>query len=503
MIKFTSISPNLLQQLTLLGGQIGIERETLRCDYQGNLSKNPHPAALGSAFTHPNITIDFAESLLEIVTNPHKSAENAYQQLLQLHQFVSQNLNNEKLWCASMPCVLPDEKDIAIGEFGISNNGKLKKLYRSGLALRYGKWMQMIAGIHFNYSPNEKLFDELAQIDKQENNQNYRNQRYMGMLRTLKKYSWLIVYLFGSSPVCDENFAPAKNLIKIKHQTLGIDNAIALRMSNLGYQNKIDFNVSFNNLADYIDDLKKLVTTTAPTYQKIGLFDQNGNYQQISTNILQIANEYYAPARPKQITKKGELPLIALKNQGIRYIELRITDCNIFDACGISLNQILFLESFMLWALLNPEKPFTNQQLNQINSDNLLVASKGLLNPKITENQLNINNLADKLLNEISLIAENLSINHQAAINQIKNQEILSIQQMNQLTNQKSFLELANQLSDNYKKSLQNQLDKSIENQIKSSVDKSLKDFELINQPSEIAFDDYLKNYFNQLKQIN
>lgn len=46
----------------------GIEKESLRINKQGFISEKSHPKSLGSSFTNPSITTDFAEALVEIVT---------------------------------------------------------------------------------------------------------------------------------------------------------------------------------------------------------------------------------------------------------------------------------------------------------------------------------------------------------------------------------------------------------------------------------------------------
>jgi len=46
----------------------GIEKESLRVDSQGSISKKKHPDKLGSALTNSFITTDFSEALLELVT---------------------------------------------------------------------------------------------------------------------------------------------------------------------------------------------------------------------------------------------------------------------------------------------------------------------------------------------------------------------------------------------------------------------------------------------------
>lgn len=359
--------PNMnIATLPLAGGRIGIERETLRTTASADLATTRHPHTLGNVYTHPNITIDYAEALIELVTDTHHTPAAVYQQLLDLHRYTAQNIGTEKLWSVSMPCRLPnDPNDIEIGHFGNSNGGKIKRLYRIGLSHRYGRPMQMIAGVHFNYSPPNEIWKPLAAETNENPTQAYKNRRYMSMLRNLQRHGWLICHLFGASTATDTSFHPAHGVLTpFTHQTLGWHNATSLRMSSLGYQNKVDFTVSFNHLDQYIYDLASAVTTPAPAYEYLGLKDKNGDYQQINTHILQIANEYYTAARPKQPPQKGELPLPALAERGIAYIELRLLDTNPYDPCGISLEQIYFLETYLLWALITPATEFTHRDLH-------------------------------------------------------------------------------------------------------------------------------------------
>ncbi|MEX5669602.1 glutamate--cysteine ligase, partial [Pseudomonas neuropathica] len=83
----------------------------------------------------------------------------------------------------------------------------LKYLYRKGLALRYGKKMQCIAGIHYNFSMPEALF---ALLQREEGDtqdlQDYQSACYIALIRNFKRYSWLLMYLFGASPAVESSF---------------------------------------------------------------------------------------------------------------------------------------------------------------------------------------------------------------------------------------------------------------------------------------------------------
>ena len=136
----------------LEGMRRGIEKESLRALPSGTLALTPHPAVLGSALANPNITTDFSESQIEIVTGVHAGVESCLTELTEIHQFVYRAIGEEMLWVASMPCGLPADETIPIGMYGTSNVGRAKSVYRMGLGHRYGRRMQTISGIHYNFS---------------------------------------------------------------------------------------------------------------------------------------------------------------------------------------------------------------------------------------------------------------------------------------------------------------------------------------------------------------
>ena len=239
--------------------------------------------------------------------------------------------------------------------------------------------MQMIAGIHFNYSPPAALWTQLAARDGETADQDYINRRYMGALRAINRHAWLINYLYGASPAVHDSFVPARAVLDpLAPHTLGWTGATSLRMSDLGYQNKTPFTVSFNDLATYTRDLASAVATPAPRFEHLGLYNPDGSRKQISTHILQIANEYYTSARPKQPIKNNELPTLALARRGIAYLELRLLDINPEDPCGVSLEQLRLLETFMLWVILNPEPPQHHASRDENAHNRLRTACCGL-----------------------------------------------------------------------------------------------------------------------------
>ena len=148
----TAMAMQAIPQEQLLGIRRGIERESLRTTSQGALSSTSHPVALGSALTHPRITTDFSESQVELITGVHATVESCLAELAEIQQFTMHALDEEMLWVSSMPCELPPDDHIPLGHYGTSNGGRARTIYRNGLGLRYGRRMQTISGIHYNWS---------------------------------------------------------------------------------------------------------------------------------------------------------------------------------------------------------------------------------------------------------------------------------------------------------------------------------------------------------------
>ncbi len=340
----------------------GIERECLRVDTQGLLALTPHPRPLGSALTHPQITTDYSEALLEFITSTETDPEKTLAELEAIHRFTYNKLAGEYLWSASMPCPLPEEAQIPIAEYGSSNIGRLKHVYRRGLALRYGKTMQCIAGIHYNFSLPEALWSALRQAEGDTREpQHYQSQRYIALIRNFRRFSWLLMYLFGASPALDAGFlrGRAHQLEQLDADTLYLPYATSLRMSDLGYQNNAQAGLTpcYDNLESYTESLHKAVSTPYPPYVAQGTKDAQGNWQQLNTSVLQIENEYYSNIRPKRVTGVGERPIQALRARGIQYVEVRCLDINPFLPLGIDITEARFLDAFLLYCALE-DSPF-------------------------------------------------------------------------------------------------------------------------------------------------
>lgn len=364
----------------LRDGLRGIEKETLRVLPNGRLAQTAHPLAIGSALSHPTITTDYSESLLEIVTPPFAQNWSAVQLLCDLHVFLNENIGDELLWPLSMPCLLGDDSSIPIANYGPSNQGMLRTIYRRGLGHRYGRAMQAIAGVHFNYSPPEALWP--AFYDQESSGEtlvDFKSDRLMGLIRNYYRHAWLVIYLFGASPAFSKSFLPAGNAL-VEHwddDTWFAPYATSLRMSDLGYQNKSQarLQVSANSLDEYIAGLTDAMTTPEPRFEDIGI-RVDGEYRQLNANVLQIENEYYSTIRPKP-PKESVRTTSGLRNHGVEYIEVRTLDLSPADPIGLSQMQMRFLEILLIYCLLEESPPISDEEQNEISARNLSVAREG------------------------------------------------------------------------------------------------------------------------------
>jgi len=364
----------------LAGGSRGVEKESLRIDPDGLISRKPHPSALGSALTHKFITTDYSEALPEFVTTPESTPWAVAQLLCDIHQYTYARIGDERLWPLSMPCRLRSEEDIPIAQYGSSNVGRMKTIYRQGLGNRYGRYMQAIAGIHYNYSLPKQFWPAWAEIVGQENNQQLKSDYYLGVVRNVRRLDWLILYLFGASPAICKSFLAGKDagLDELDHGTRYGKYATSLRMSDLGYQNSSQsaLVVSANSLDEYIRDLSGAISRPNPDYVVLGV--KRGNeYMQLNSNQLQIENEFYSTIRPKRVALTGERPTAALQRGGIEYVELRALDLSPFDPVGISHSQQLFLEAFLIYCMVNPSPPINDAEHEGNKANHLDVARRG------------------------------------------------------------------------------------------------------------------------------
>ena len=357
--RLRNVSPG-----SLAGIRRGIEKESLRVAPSGLLAATPHPATLGSALTHPQITTDFSESQVELVTGAHAGVQESLDELTQIHQFTYRAIGDEMLWVASMPCRLPADDSIPIGRYGTSNVGTAKSVYRTGLGYRYGRRMQTISGIHYNWSMPGVT-----------------SEQYFGLIRNFRRHSFLLLTLFGASPAVCSCFVEghAHNLQTLRDGTLYLPHATSLRMGRLGYQSDAQSTlaVSYNSLERYGASLQQALTLPYPAYAEVGIRDASGGYRQLADSLLQIENEFYGTIRPKRVIFPGERPLHALRQRGVEYVEVRCMDLDPFVPVGIAAPTMRFIDVFLLHCLLADSPPDTPAEIAALARNQDRVAMRG------------------------------------------------------------------------------------------------------------------------------
>lgn len=369
--------------------QLGVEKEGLRSTPEGELSQKIHPLSFGSKLTHPYITTDYSEALLEFITGVSYNFDSNIEELLKLHAFCARQNPEEVIWPMSMPCLLPEDAKIPVAHYGSSNVGRLKELYRVGLGHRYGRSMQSIAGLHYNFSLDDKIVCHLRDDMKPGANlQVFRDRLYFKIIRNYRRYNWLLVYLFGASPCVDQSFLNGKKhvLEKIEQNTYGGKYATSLRMGGLGYTSNAQESISicYNGLPTYIKTLEEARLTSYPPYEKIGV-KVGGQWRQLNSNLLQIDNEFYSSIRPKHPARSGQSALGALYEGGVEYIELRIMDLDPFEVAGISLDTSRFLHLFVLTCLAIEDDYIDGNECKRLQQNLSRVVSNGR-DPALTLN---------------------------------------------------------------------------------------------------------------------
>ena len=357
--------------------QRGIEREGLRVDEAGNLARTPHPAEFGSKLSHPMITTDFSESQLELITPVSDDLAQTFTTLDKVHQVITRGMGSEILWAASMPCVLQGDPTIPLADYGESNLGKLKKTYRNGLGNRYGRSMQTICAVHYNFSFPDSFWSNLATIEKTSNDRTYRDRRFFDLIRNFRRFSWLPIFLFGASPAVCNSFVKGRDhkLEPFDEGSLHLPYATSLRSGNLGYQSDAqasNLKVSYENLASYVQSLADGVTTGYEGYEKIGIKNDE-EYLQLNDCILQSEAEFYSTIRAKRVAPSGENFLQCLLDEGVEYIEVRLMDLDPFEPLGISQQTVRFLDTFLLYCLL-ADSPKNSDELDQEVKSNVTLA---------------------------------------------------------------------------------------------------------------------------------
>ena len=361
----------------------GIEKESMRMTPGGELARTSHPSSLGSPLTHPHITTDFAEAQIEIISGVHKGVESCFEELLDLHAFVYQQLahEDELLWTSSMPCLIGGEEEIPIAEYGSTNEGRLKHLYRKSLTIRYGAKMQTVSGIHYNFSLAPELLAEAYPSP---------TTAYMHLIRNVNRYAWLLMLLFGASPALCHTYLQPGFKHKLKRWDTGTlyrPYATSLRMGPLGYTGRSQrkFYVSCNSLEEYTGQLVQAMKTPYAPFKRLGLH-ADGERHQMNHNLLQFEAEYYGNIRPKRVPETGERGIEALTRGGVEYVELRCVDLNPYDTIGLSEEQVRFYDSFLLACLMLESPPDTRAEARENQRNQWRVVRSGC-SPKLKLSQ--------------------------------------------------------------------------------------------------------------------
>ena len=502
----------------LRGNRIGLEKEGLRASAAGHLAQSPHPRALGSALTHPYITTDFSEALLEFITPPTSSVEEALDFLADLHAYAYRHVGDELIWATSMPCVLEGGAAIPLAYYGTSNAGIMKTVYRRGLANRYGRTMQVIAGLHFNFSFADDFWDLYRAVQGAAGNvMAFRSESQMGMIRNLQRVGWLVPYLFGASPAVCASFVQGRetDLRVFDAYTLYYPFATSLRMGDIGYQNQQEqgtgMKASYDSLDSYVRSLTWAIETSCPQYEKIGV-KIGERYEQLNANVLQIENEYYSTVRPKQITEWMERPTLALRRRGVRYVELRSPDINIFEPVGISSEQLRFLETLMLYCLVLDSPRIGAQERREIDENQVLTAHRGREPGLMLSRQragVSLSTWASETLDDMSVVAEVLDgASRGPHVQSVERQRekvadpeaTPSARILATMREQgEGFFAFARRCTESHRETLKHrEIDPAREAMLDRLADESIKQQSDIEAADDRSFDDFLADYLEQ-----
>ncbi|CAH0534332.1 Glutamate--cysteine ligase [Vibrio stylophorae] len=498
----------------------GVEREALRLTERGELSQLPHGQTLGSALTHKWITTDFAEPLLEMITPVSHSVDTLLEQLRDIHHFTVNEIGDEHLWPMSMPCFVGHQDDIQLADYGSSHVGQMKHLYRQGLKNRYGSLMQIIAGVHFNFSlPTDFWPIVFPQASADED---ITSEGYFALIRNYYRFGWLIPYLFGSSPALCQSFVKDKASTlpfeKAGEGTLYLPYATALRLSDLGYTNseQSDLAISFNSLNAYLDGVRRAIHLPSDKFAEIGV-KVDGEYRQLNTNILQIENELYAPIRPKRVAKSGEKPSDALARGGVEYIEVRALDVNPFSAVGLTRQQVYFLDLFLTWCGLTESEPMSQceQQCWHKNWQEIILRGRQpdlMLTIGCQGEQLTQRVWGERVFAELRQIAElfdqvNGGQHYQQTCDELASwlvdpSKTLSARILEQIQQDQCVIGLGKKLAKSHTESLQQGEYRQIsEAQFRQEAQDSLARQAEMEATDQGSLDAYLANYFHYLKE--
>lgn len=419
----------------ILKGTFGVEREGLRVDLDGNLSKTKHPKVFGDKLSNPYITTDFSESQVELITPTFNKLEEVYDFLNSLYNITVLELKDEYIWPQSMPCNIPEDAEIPISDYSKENEGEDARAYREKLFHKYGGKKQLISGIHFNFSFNEEIIRHLYKNEKENKNYNeFRDEIYLKVVRNYLRYRWLLIYLLGGTAIIHESYAKecVKKLDEIATGSFTSEGALSYRNSECGYKNHIDLFPDYSSVKDYVGSIKTFV----------------------SDKVIESHKELYSQIRLK--AKDNNNFLNSLEKDGIDYLEIRSTDINPFDKAGISLEDLNFINIFTIFLLTEDEKKYSAWQEEALYNQNT-IARFGQQNIMLRNNGEQI--LREKwslsILEKIEVLNKELKLEKDEVIKNVKarilNPNLTYANKISQIVKEKGYLEGHLDLAKKYK----------------------------------------------------
>lgn len=490
-------------------GLIGIEKENLRVS-ESQISSNDYESSLGSSLCNQYITTDFSEAQFEFITPPLEDAIDCLKFLDDIQQFTQSKIGKDLLWPFSMPPFIESEDDIPIAKYGNSNFGLFKTIYRNGLSYRYGRLMQAISGLHYNFSFPDTFFKDISYKFPNNQEEHIRSDIYLRTIRNMHRINWLLLYLFGSSPIVSKSFSKeiSSDFISYK-DSFYLPYATSLRMSDLGYNNskRSDLYISFNNIDEYVKDLLVATNTHSKLFANFPGSELE-NRIQINSNILQIEDEYYSIARPKSSIGADTRLASKLQTGGVNYIELRSIDLDPFSRTGISLEDLIFLKIFIIYCAFSPSPKMTKKEYHDTKDNDLIVArtgrKKSLFIKKGSE-EIRLDDWAAEIFNQLYLINENIGYDEKI-IDKYRNRLIRKEETPSEklldifLSSDKTIDQLGTEIAQKNKEDI---LSESILNDanskiLENEVLRSIEEQENLENNKNISFSDFLKNYFEQ-----
>ena len=394
-----SLFKELFNKQEILSGSFGVERESLRITSQGKLAATDHPEVFGSKLANPYITTDFSESQVEVITPAFKTTKETYSFLNALYDIVALEIGDEYLWPQSMPCHIPDDKDIPIAKYDDCEDCNHARAYREELLKKYGGKKQLISGIHYNFSFDEALFEKLYISQKPSiSYQLFKDSLYLKVVRNYLRYRWLLIYLTGAAPIAHSSYLKDCTKIRMPIHEDGFSNegAVSYRNGECGYKNHIDLFPDYTSVESYIGSIQSFV----------------------KENMIQSHKELYTQVRPK--AKDNKNLLNSISNEGIQYIEIRSIDINPFEKSGISMDDLDFIHLFVIYLLLKEETTYSNWQQDAL-SNQKVIAKEGLIDVTLQKDGQDIKRTqwALEILSEIKNVSQVLGLNKEDLIDKM------------------------------------------------------------------------------------